>query len=305
MKKLSALVLIFALVFAFAACGANPETPEESTSLTADDGDGFASMVNPVTSVDSLEALNKALDCKFEQPGVMGVTDEAFSKTDCGEYTLGQYNFTVNGVAYTWRFACVAGEDISGVYAGDGTIFPAEPESDFEYAEGDNCKAARWFTIDGQYVLIASDEGKMTKEQFIGIAEELKDLTATGMTENECIAYYDSLEGSYADNTSKRASATIKSKGKDGVEIEVVWADSAFKTCYWTMTATFGETDGLLNYTDCKQTIVMNEENEETEKVVYENGEGFFTPQEDGTLLWNGAADENCTECVFALMPID
>lgn len=307
MKKFVALILVSAFVFALAGCGTKPETTEPDTSAVTDASEtsDFASMANPVTPVESLEALNKELDSKFEQPGVMGVTDEAFSKINCGDYTLGQYDFKVNGNEYCWRFACVAGEDISGIYSGEGTLFPAEPESDFEYAETDEYKAARWFTLDGQYVLSVKDNGQMSKDTFMGIASELKDAAAVGMTENEYIEYYKSLEGEYADETSKRATASVESKGKDGVEIEISWSNSASETVEWEMTAFLGETDGLLSYNDCVKKVETYDENgNETEKIEYENGEGFFTPQ-DGKLLWNGAADENCTGCVFTFVGVD
>ena len=68
-----------------------------------------------------------------------------------------------------------------------------------------------------------------------------------------------------------------------------------------------------LVYSDCTKTtnfasedLDEEEEGDEDgmgggaeETVEYEGGSGSFETSEDGKLLWTGAADEDCTGCVF------
>ena len=193
------------------------------------------------------------------------------------------------------RFVNNSTADISGVYADGKTAF--------EGSEGDatvkteDCTLARWFTIDGQYVLNITGKD-IDEEWFNGILDEMKDLTASGMTDSELAGLYADLEGEWQDNVSGRAHAAIKAV-EGGVQITVNWADSAFLDNEWVMTAHRSE-DGLLSYSDCTYTKIDYTAGEEgVSTVVYTDGEGYFSQSEDGTLAWNGAADENCRACVF------
>lgn len=112
---------------------------------------------------------------------------------------------------------------------------------------------------------------------------------------------YNELAGSYEDSVSKRAVLTATAL-ENGLSLLIHWGNSASETVSWTMDVTYME-DGTLGYTNCtRKTLTMNNDGHETEKIEYENGEGYFTVA-DGTLVWNGAADENCKECVFEKIP--
>lgn len=290
MKKVWSLLLCTALVFALCACGAKDE---------AQGTDG--NVVNPVTECATLQEVNDALGCRLTHPGVMGVTDERFAMIDCGDYQIGEYEFKVNGMRYALRFSPIYDHDISGVYVGDGTAFADEYSGDIEYAEAESGKLARWFNVDGQYCLSVEDSDEMEQGQFESIALEMQDLTNPALVGEPLEQYYASLVGEYQDCYSQRAVATVTGNGGDGVEITVSWGSSAFETEEWTMTAKRGE-DGLLYYTDCSHIVTTTaEDGTESVDIIYAYGEGFFGENE-GVLYWNGAADENCQNCVFEKM---
>ena len=110
------------------------------------------------------------------------------------------------------------------------------------------------------------------------------------------IYYAGALSGNYQDSTSQRASAQVTDNG-DTVAVTVSWAGSAFERYVWEMNCT--NEDGKLTYKDCRKTLCTSDDSgEETEEVIYENGEGYFTVT-DGKLAWDGASEEECVECVF------
>ena len=171
MKKIIALLLAFAMLLCLCACSKNEE-PEEPVV-----GPGTT---NPVTEVASLDEINAATGCNMEKPGVMGVSDEQFFTINAGDYTIGEYRFTVAGVNYTLRAAATT-EDISGVYVGEGTAFP-EVKDGMDIVETDDMKLARWFDLNGQHVLIAV--GEIDEATFSGVADELCEMSRMNGGEN-------------------------------------------------------------------------------------------------------------------------
>jgi hypothetical protein len=62
--------------------------------------------------------------------------------------------------------------------------------------------------------------------------------------------------------------------------------------------------DGLLRYDDCVKTLHKTGADDKTvSEVEGEGGSGFFTLTEDGKLLWDGAEDDYCRECIFFIPP--
>lgn len=109
------------------------------------------------------------------------------------------------------------------------------------------------------------------------------------------INYAEGLSGIYQDSTSQRATAVVMEEGNT-VKIDIHWGNSATDAYTWEMSCT---KDGdRLSYSDCEKEHVVTESGEEDDETVYENGEGFFTVK-DGKILWDGAAEEECKECVF------
>lgn len=112
---------------------------------------------------------------------------------------------------------------------------------------------------------------------------------------------YKDLAGDYQDSYSGRASLTA-TEADGGLQIVVDWSDSAFSFVRWTMTASYNE-EGLLVYEDGKKEAISTDENGNvTTETLYENQAGYFSPL-DGVLLWDGAYDESCRECVFEMFP--
>ena len=273
----------------------DPEAGEPAT--------GYTGMPNPITEYASLAEINEKAGTALVHPAVMGVTEESFFTITGSDCVIADYDFTLVGYAWCFRAAATVRYDISGVYINAAPAFGAVNEG-VAFAEGEGYKLARWFTMDGQYVLSVADNGAMDKETFLSIAEELREQTDPAWSEKDYIVYYAALEGSWAEETAGRASMQITALGSEGIKIEVSWANSAFETCRWVMTGTVSE-DGLIYYRDCrKSTVTCAEDGSETEKVDYENADGYFAlSPEDGKLYWDGAADKACLGTVFARVP--
>lgn len=306
MKKWIALLLCLTLVLALAACANNAEDSLKEPVPVAEvvQPAGSEEITGPMTEYASLAEINKIAGSKLEHPGVMGVTDEKFFINNGLDQPMAIYQFSVNGNKFEYRCAAVGQQDISGLFADGKPAFPPEPAEDVEYAMNDDFKACRWFTMDGQYVLILT-EGTMDEDTFKGVADELRSMTAVGPTQAEMDEKYNALMGDYQDSVSQRATMQITpNEDGEGVLIMVHWSSSATQATEWIMTGKIYE-DGLLSYKDClKMDVTVSDKGEVTDtQIGYTDGEGFFSPTEDGKLLWNGAADAECTECLFEKLP--
>ncbi len=287
MKKIISIVLVMAMVLAFAACGKKEEPA--------------ANIANPVTEYSSLEEINAVVASNMVGPGVMGVSDESFCVIDT-DPKIAQYKFSVNGHEYCYR-ASAALDDISGVYVDDSTLFAVLAEGAEANIATDSYYGARWYTIDCQYCL-TTESKDLTAEQFSAIAEELKDLALPLSLAN--LPANSELIGSYEDSFSQRAVLEITAiDGSDKVRAVVVWGSSAFERDTWTMTCGFSE-DGLFSYSDgLHERITCAESGEETVETLEENQIGFFNyDAEAKTLSWTGAADEDCQPCVFVQLEV-
>ena len=134
---------------------------------------GIAGMVNPVTELDSLAALNEAIGGHLCKPGVMGVTDEQFLLID-GGIRVADYTFTVGGTLFSLRCSAEKTEDISGLYFDGTAAFSGAATEDASFSSDATWKAARWLSEGLQYVLSVKDSNTMEDETFRGIAEEFR-----------------------------------------------------------------------------------------------------------------------------------
>ena len=316
MRKILTLTLALTLVFALAACGskAEPASPEAGilpdpaeepgTTPPGTSSDLEAPVIglpNPMVSYETLDEINEAVGCRLCTPAVMGVSDKAYFVITTSDGQMAETQFTVAGLKYSFRSAPVADHDISGLYIGEsGTAFSGMEISDeLQYAENASYKAARWFTIDGQYVLSVMDEGAMTKLTFLAIANELRSGTQPGMSESELTALYDALAGHYFDITSQRATAEITSKGSEGLHIVVSWGSSDSERDQWEMDARFTE-DGLLSYPHEEGSNFITDSDGKVIQVFWDIAPvpGWFEFVDD-QLLWTGARSDQCKTCVF------
>lgn len=104
------------------------------------------------------------------------------------------------------------------------------------------------------------------------------------------------LPGKYQDKVSARVVMDIaENQGKFDITVE--WANSASECVKWTMTAEQAG-DTLVYANGKKYNVVYDEKGEGKETLIYESGEGRFNVVE-GCLLWDGAYDEECRECIF------
>lgn len=131
--------------------------------------------------------------------------------------------------------------------------------------------------------------------------QEVQQTQEAQVAEVDTQAVYQSLEGYYQDSVSQRARMYVW-QTESGLGIRVNWASSAFEDGEWDMTAVL-TADSKLEYNDCAEyRLTYSDENEVKSEQVASNRQGFFTIK-DGKLLWNGAADEGCRECVFEKLP--
>lgn len=167
MKKSIVLLIVCLLALALCACSA---PAEEAAEEAAEETAGLA---NPVTEYGSLSEINEIAQGKLARPATMGVTDESYKIIDAGDYQIAEYDFSVNGTPYTYRFANGITEDISGIYAEGGALFADEASDSDQIKEFEGGKAVRHFTLDGQYVLTVMDDGALSADDFQAIADEL------------------------------------------------------------------------------------------------------------------------------------
>ena len=137
---------------------------------------------------------------------------------------------------------------------------------------------------EGQYIYIVCSESTLTDDEPSDARLEIN--------------YAEGLSGIYQDSHSQRATAVFLDSG-DSVSADIHWGGSATEAYTWKMDcAKDGE---KLVYKNCTKTFVKTDDDGGESKVEYENGEGYFTFKE-GKILWDGAAEDDCKECVFELM---
>ena len=275
--------ILFLLVFALFACAVSAEP--------------MAGIPNPVQEKQSLAEINEPVGSFLCHPPVMGVTDEAFGIIDCTSYLIAQYLFQVNGYRYCFR-AAKTEEDISGIWTDGQTAFPAGRTETISFAEGEGIKAARWFNAQIQYTLSLEDpDSVIDSETFRLIAEEMMEVSRMD-DDVPADADLSALAGEYMDAWSGRARLTAEVNDDGVLVIEVDWADSAFELVRWTMSASLLE-DGRFSYEDCAERVISYDDNgNESAATVYDKGQGYFTVS-GNTLLWDGASDEHCRQCIF------
>ena len=271
MKRLLNVLLISLLAISLLGC--NKKQEEEN-----------ANMKNPVVEYDSLQKINEIAGTNIVEPGVMGKTDQRYSVISD---ELAQYNFSLNGKAWTIRGAKNTKDDISGIH-NENNIFEENQDAIIYLTD---YYIYRFFTDDTQYSIVLDKPEGFDEETFCTICNEIE-FDIKGIyppTEDE-------LVGEYADSYSQRATATI-TKEDDGLYIVVSWSSSANVTDSWTM---FGTLDGYrISYAgEGLHHVEYDEDGNELVADGATNNVGYFD-YEDGKLYWTGAGDENNRNCVF------
>lgn len=131
---------------------------------------------NPITAVESLDAVNEAAQVNLCLPPVMGVTDQVYTIIG-GVPAIGELRYVLGGYSYTFRACRGTENDISGVWLKQGTAFPDHAGEGIAYARTEEVRLARWFHASVQYVLMVEDKGEMDENAFALIAQEMADRT--------------------------------------------------------------------------------------------------------------------------------
>lgn len=271
MKKILVLLLTVLMAMSLVACSNNEKKEEENNTS--------ANMVNPMKEVDSLEEVNQTAGINLVSVPVAGKENEKYFVIEATDMTIGQYNFTVNGVEYTLRGANYTEGDISGAYSDDNDFVPGQEAMVYS----NDFNLYRFYVGETQYTIYLAKQDGQNEEAFANVAMEIKKLIS-GEAD-------DPYAGSYQDSVSQRASAQVAKNG-DVYEITVTWSSSAEEYTEWKMEATLN--GDKLEY---KGENIENHKGEEVESTAANNA-GYFDII-DGKLYWTGAAQEECRACIF------
>ena len=291
MKKILATVLAACMLAAvLCACGAKQENTAGETGEKETEQE--VSLPNPVKEYSSLEEINEITQGHLVHPAVMGVTDERFSVINAGEYQIAQYNYTLNGIPYTFRFSPNVFSDISGIYENGAELFGAEIANEIkEYAGG---KASRFFNVDGQYVLMAEDNGALSLETFEAISEEQRSIVSMFGEDGAAAPY----AGDWHEKHAGRGMMSVTVEG-DTAFFSVKWAGSAAETYFWDFSGEVGE-GGAIEYSDGTRVLMRYDDKgnaSEIERI--ETNSGTVSLNDDGELVWQDNDSGNPDPAVF------
>ena len=111
----------------------------------------------------------------------------------------------------------------------------------------------------------------------------------------------EAMVGSWAEQIAGRGNIVITgSEDPDRYDVQITWGSSAFETAVWSMTATPSYDGSLLLYEDGRHSILtFSEDGTESEEVIYEDGSGSFTLNDEGQLVWQDNVDGAGDNTVF------
>lgn len=290
MKKLTAILLAGAMLFAFAACGKTeePAGPE-------------VGMPNPMQEMASLEELCEAADCAMIRPEGAEIADEAYFMIE-GEPQIAEYRFTADGKQCFLRFARADAEtDISGIFGENGTLYAEYPQKGTVNIQNDDLQSQRWFTIDGQYVFTVYDGGEWEWTQFNDLMSQFADMEPRNWSSEVPFADYLALTGYYVDDDMNMAAVSIED---DHAAVYVVIDQEDGTRLFWEMDAVLEE--GRLTYE--KETIskcVYDEDCNIEETPLPDGGAGFIAITDNGSLDFSGAYSEQLRGFVMAPYSFD
>lgn len=156
------LLLMMVMVF-LTACGTSDVEPAEEQ----------VGIANPIVEYDTLDEINAMVGSELAEPDADELSDVSYTVIDGA---IAQYQFTTDGVCYTYRAAQDPEEDISGVYSGEGLLI--DNLDDEGYAADEQGKIFAWTVEkDGailQYVLYAEDGGALSEDEFKAVVSDLR-----------------------------------------------------------------------------------------------------------------------------------
>jgi len=290
-RVLAVFLAVLMLAALFSACGEKKAKTETAPETKGEEQK--TEIPNPTTEYASLEEINEITHGRLAHPAVMGVTDEKFSVIDCGDYKIAQYDYSVNGIPYTFRFSDYVEDDISGIYEGGALLFGKEIAEEVKEFEGG--KAARFFTTDGQYVLTAKDNGALELETFKGIADEQHRIVGDyGEAEGMAAQFV----GDWHEQIAGRGMMTVTAENEK-LHFSARWAGSYKDAYVWEFDGEVGA-DGKIEYKDgLRQLMEYDETGAATEKERKEDNSGVIWLDGEGNIVWQDNDSEGSEPAVF------
>ena len=104
---------------------------------------------------------------------------------------------------------------------------------------------------------------------------------------------YPDFTGTFTEPMSGRCVINIEHTEGDDHQVTIHWSSSAAESANWEMTATYYPSTGLLEYTNAKYFVrTYTDDTNFTDDVKYEDGDGCFWFEEDGTLGWKSGKSD-------------
>ena len=285
MKKITALFLAALMILCLAACNADPTPTSEPNEAPAQES--LTGLPNPITGVDSMEALIKQANCALIRPEGAKIENEVFCIIE-GNPQIAEYDFTADGKACKLRFANVGiNTDICGVYLDGNTLF-ADSDAETHYSQTDDVIAQRWFTVDGQYVFIVNTADGWEWEDFDAICSQFMDMEPKTWNSDVPFADYMALKGIYsAEDGMSTASVSVRF---DHALIVVFSYPDGENMLYWEMDAVLQDGNKLVYEKESISRQVKDESSGTSDLVPEEDGgAGFIEILPDASLSFAGA----------------
>ena len=125
-------------------------------------------------------------------------------------------------------------------------------------------------------------------------SEATSDIEVAAASEISAPAETPDFTGDYHDDIAGRGNISITPAGEENqYNVTVHWGSSAFESAEWTMTATYYDSTGLLEYSDGTYFIrTYTDEENYTDDVKYTDGGGCFWFEDNGKLGWQSAESD-------------
>ena len=112
--------------------------------------------------------------------------------------------------------------------------------------------------------------------------------------EAEVPNFYETVAGTYHEETAGRGQLVISTTKEDGADVEIRWSSSAAEYSVWNMHIYYNEENAHLDYKDGSRTDhVVDSDGNENSEVIYTDGSGYFEVGEDNLTWYEDNSDAN------------
>ena len=131
------------------------------------------------------------------------------------------------------------------------------------------------------------------ESQITEIESEVSQAVSEAISEEQQAVEAPDFSGDWTEPMSGRARISIVSTGENTYDIEILWSSSAFESANWTMTGTYYDSTGTMEYTDGRYFVRTYTDDENyTDEEFYNDGAGYFWMEEEGKLGWRSASSD-------------